>query len=73
LKEKLLESSTTEAEANDKDILFILSLFPELKTFPAVIKLDIKTNLLNGFKRDSFNSKLLHCRHTVPDYFLPTI
>jgi hypothetical protein len=72
LKEKLLKESTKEPEANDKDTPFILSLFPELKKFPAVIKFDIESDLLNVFKRARFNSKLLHCRRTVTVYLLPT-
>jgi hypothetical protein len=51
LKQKLLKGSTKEPEANDEDTLFMLSLVPELKKVPEAMKLDIKSDLLNVFKR----------------------
>jgi hypothetical protein len=51
LKEKLLQGSTKESETNDEDTLFMLSLVPELRKVPESMKLDIKGELLNVFKR----------------------
>jgi hypothetical protein len=51
LKEKLLQGSTKEPEINDEDTLFMLSLVPELRKVPEAMKLDIKGELLNVFKR----------------------
>lgn len=51
LKERLLQGSTKEPDTNDEDTLFMLSLVPELRKVPEAMKLDIKGELLNVFKR----------------------
>jgi hypothetical protein len=51
LKERLLQGSTKEPDTNDEDTLFMLSLVPELRKVPESMKLDIKGELLNVFKR----------------------
>jgi hypothetical protein len=41
-KEKLLNGSTKETEANYEDTLFMLSLVPELNNVPEVMKVEVK-------------------------------
>ncbi|XP_046830030.1 uncharacterized protein LOC124429164 [Vespa crabro] len=49
--EKLMRGKSQETMEKDEDTLFVLSLVPELKKIPDDIKLDVKCELLNVFKK----------------------
>lgn len=49
--EKLIRERCQETMEKDEDTLFVLSLVPELKKIPDDIKLDVKCELLNVFKK----------------------
>lgn len=49
--EKIMKGKAQETIEKDEDTLFVLSLVPELKKIPEDMKLDVKCELLNVFKK----------------------
>jgi hypothetical protein len=53
LKRKLLKGQTKQPEVNYEDNLFMLSLVPELRTFPKAMELDIKSDWFDAVERQN--------------------
>ncbi|KAK2587681.1 hypothetical protein KPH14_003798 [Odynerus spinipes] len=53
--EKIMRGKPQQTMEKDEDTLFVLSLVPELKKIPDDMKLDVKCELLNVFKKARLN------------------